>query len=120
VDVLSSLSRLMRKGAGPNRTREDHLDVAAQVIAALARARQAAELADLIGTAALSGTDRTYLDYQRAVEQRLLHQGTAESRTMEETLELAWQALAVLPRRELTMLPAAFLRSRLDVEGGAT
>jgi V/A-type H+/Na+-transporting ATPase subunit B len=120
VDVLSSLSRLMRKGAGPNRTREDHLDVAAQVIAALARARQAAELADLIGTAALSGTDRTYLDYQRAVEQRLLHQGTAESRTMEETLELAWQALAVLPRRELTMLPAAFLRSHLDVEGGAT
>jgi V/A-type H+-transporting ATPase subunit B len=114
MDVLSSLSRLMRKGAGRGRTREDHLDVAAQVIAALARARQAAELADLIGVGALSETDRRYLDYRTAVEQRLVHQQATESRKLDETLDLAWQALAVLPRRELTMLPAELVRTYLD------
>jgi len=119
VDVLSSLSRLMRKGAGRGRTREDHLDVAAQVIGALARAQQAAELADLIGASALSATDRTYLEYRAAVEQRLLRQGTTESRTLDETLGLAWSALSVLPRRELTMLPAELVRTYLP-EGRAT
>ncbi|HEX6326394.1 MAG TPA: V-type ATP synthase subunit B [Jiangellaceae bacterium] len=114
MDVLSSLSRLMRKGAGPGRTREDHLDVAAQVIAALARARQAAELADLIGIGALSETDRRYLEYRTAVEQRLMHQQATEARKLDETLDLAWQALAVLPRRELTMLPAELVRTYLD------
>lgn len=114
MEVLSSLSRLMRKGAGPGRTREDHLDVAAQVIAALARARQAAELADLIGAAALSETDRRYLEYRTAVEQQLVHQQATESRKLDETLDLAWQALAVLPRRELTMLPAALVHTHLD------
>ncbi|HEU4543751.1 MAG TPA: V-type ATP synthase subunit B [Jiangellaceae bacterium] len=114
MDVLSSLSRLMRKGAGPGRTRDDHLDVAAQVIAALARARQAAELADLIGVVALSGTDRRYLDYRTAIEQQLVHQQPTESRPLDRTLELAWQALAVLPRRELTMLPATLLRTYLN------
>jgi V/A-type H+-transporting ATPase subunit B len=114
MDVLSSLSRLMRKGAGPGRTREDHLDVAAQVIAALARAMQAAELADLIGVGALSETDRRYLEYRTAVEQRLVHQQATESRKLDETLDLAWQALAVLPRRELTMLPAELVRTYLD------
>lgn len=114
VDVLSSLSRLMRKGAGPGRTRDDHLDVAAQVIAALSRARQAAELADLIGVAALSETDRRYLDYRDAVERNLMRQGSTESRTLDQTLELVWQALSVLPRRELTMLPESLLRARLQ------
>jgi V/A-type H+-transporting ATPase subunit B len=120
VDVLSSLSRLMRKGAGPNRTRDDHLDVAAQVIAALARAQQAAELADLIGVTALSETDRSYLDYRTVVEQRLLHQEATESRTLDQTLGRAWQALGVLPHRELTMLSPAVLQARLPVEGRPT
>ena len=66
VDPLSSLSRLMRHGAGPGRTRDDHLDVAAQVLAALARARQVRELAELIGAAALSITDRLYLEFDNA------------------------------------------------------
>jgi len=120
VDALSSLSRLMRKGAGPNRTRDDHLDVAAQVIAALARAQQAAELADLIGVTALSETDRSYLGYRTVVEQRLLHQEATESRTLDQTLGRAWQALGVLPRRELTMLSPAVLQARLPVEGRQT
>lgn len=114
IDVLSSLSRLMRKGAGPGRTRDDHLDVAAQVIAALARARQAGELADLIGAQALSETDRSYLEYRDAVEQQLMRQLPTESRTLDETLSLAWKALAVLPRRELTMLPAKAIQTYLN------
>ena len=80
VDVLSSLSRLMRHGAGPGRTREDHLDVAAQALAALARARQTAELAELVGPAALSATDRRYLEFRTALEQGVLHQGIARAR----------------------------------------
>jgi len=109
VDVLSSLSRLMRSGAGPGRTREDHLDVAAQVMAAIARARQAAELAELIGTGALSETDRRYLSYSRVVEERLFHQGTEEHRSLDDTLDRAWSALAELPAQELTMLPVELL-----------
>ncbi|WP_152189994.1 V-type ATP synthase subunit B [Georgenia satyanarayanai] len=112
VEPLSSLSRLMRKGAGPGRTRADHLDVAAQVLAALARARQTRELADLVGSDALAPTDRLYLGFEREVRAHLLDQRPDEARTLDRTLELAWQALAVLPRRELTMLPAALLDER--------
>jgi V/A-type H+/Na+-transporting ATPase subunit B len=106
IDPLSSLSRLMRKGAGPGRTRADHLDLAAQVLAALARARRVRELADLVGADALSETDRRYLDYEEAVERGLLDQGRSEDRSMDRTLDLAWQVLGTLPARELTMLPA--------------
>jgi V/A-type H+-transporting ATPase subunit B len=105
MDPLQSLSRLMRKGAGPGRTREDHLDVAAQVLAALARARAIRELADLVGPETLSGTDVRYLDFEAALEERLLDQGHAEDRPLERTLDLAWEVLGELPRRELTMLP---------------
>ncbi|MEZ5115005.1 MAG: V-type ATP synthase subunit B [Candidatus Nanopelagicales bacterium] len=109
IDPLQSLSRLMRKGAGPGRTRDDHLDLAAQLLAALARARQARELADLVGADALSATDRRYLEYEEAFEQGLLDQGRSENRPLDRTLDLAWEVLGVLPPRELTMLPAALV-----------
>jgi V/A-type H+-transporting ATPase subunit B len=113
VEPLASLSRLMRRGAGPGRTREDHLDVAAQVLACLARARQVRELAELVGRAALSSTDRMFLDFEEALAERLLDQRPDESRSLDDTLDRAWSALAVLPRRELTMLSAAELDRRL-------
>jgi V/A-type H+-transporting ATPase subunit B len=113
VDPLASLSRLMRRGAGPGRTREDHLDVAAQTLAALARARQARELAELVGEEALGATDRAYLAYEQLVQRRLLDQRRDESRSLRDTLDLSWEALAVLPRRELTMVPVQVLRERL-------
>jgi V/A-type H+/Na+-transporting ATPase subunit B len=109
VDALSSLSRLMRKGAGPGRTREDHLDVAAQLLAALAEARRARELAELIGTASLSDTDRSYQQLARAFEEILVDQGHAEDRSLADTLGRTWRVLAVLPRRELTMLPGSLI-----------
>jgi V/A-type H+-transporting ATPase subunit B len=112
LDALSSLSRLMRHGAGPGRTREDHLPLAAQLLAALARARQVRELSELVGPAALSETDRQYLVYAEALEQRLLAQRTDEFRSIDDTLDRAWRALLVLPRRELAMLPARLLDER--------
>jgi V/A-type H+-transporting ATPase subunit B len=121
MDPLSSLSRLMRSGAGPNRTREDHLDLAAQVLASLARARGARELGELIGPAALSATDQRYLRFEAAFEQTLVDQRRDEQRSLEQTLDRAWQVLSVLPRRELTMIPAAQLAAhhRGDGAGGA-
>jgi len=118
VDVLSSLSRLMRHGAGAGRTREDHLDVAAQVLAALAAARRASELAELVGAAALSQLDRQYLELEDAFSRLLMDQGQAENRSLTETLGRAWQVLAALPRRELTMLPAELLDAYYPGDGG--
>jgi V/A-type H+-transporting ATPase subunit B len=112
VDPLSSLSRLMRNGAGPRRTRADHLPLAAQVMSALARARQGRELADLVGPSALGDTDRAYLSFAEACERELLDQRPDESRAMTETLDRAWRALLVLPRRELTALPADLVDAR--------
>ena len=112
VAALSSLSRLMRRGAGPGRTREDHLDVAGQLLAGLARARQVRELADLIGRAALSAVDRAYLEFEAAFGRELVDQRRDEVRGVDETLDRAWQVLSVLPRRELTMLPPVQLAAR--------
>ena len=75
MDALSSLSRLMRHGAGPGRTRDDHLDVAAQILAALAAARRARELAELVGSAALTPLDRQYLRLEAAFEASWMNQG---------------------------------------------
>ncbi|HXZ70249.1 MAG TPA: hypothetical protein VEH31_05165, partial [Streptosporangiaceae bacterium] len=112
VDALSSLSRLMRRAAGAGRTREDHLDVAAQLLAALAAARRARELAELIGTAALSSTDRRYQALEQAYETVLMDQGRGENRTLGDTLGRAWRVLATLPRQQLTMLPTHTLDAR--------
>lgn len=112
VDPLGSLSRLMRRGAGPGRTREDHLDVAAQILAALARARQVRELADLVGAAALSTTDQLYLAFEESFRTDLVHQGRDESRDLQDTLDRAWSVLGHLPRRELTALSSAQLDAR--------
>ncbi len=106
VDALSSLSRLMRRGAGPDRTRADHLPLAAQVLALLARARQADQLASLIGIDALSITERRYLDLARRFETEFVDQGATESRDLDDTLDRAWQVAMTVPSRELTMLDA--------------
>ncbi len=115
VDALSSLSRLMRHGAGAGLTRDDHLDVAAQTLAALAAARRAAELAELVGPAALSAADRSYQDFDQAFASQVIRQQRTENRSLQDTLGRAWQALGVLPRRALTMLPAAALDARYPV-----
>ncbi len=112
VDVLGSLSRLMRKGAGPGRTRADHLEIAAQLIAATAHAREVRDLAELIGQDALTEVDRRYIAFAGSLESTLMNQGRDESRSFEETLDRAWKVASELPRRELTMVSAAALESR--------
>lgn len=118
VDALASLSRLMRFGAGPGRTRDDHLDVAAQLLAALARARQVRELAELVGQAALSRADRRYLELGDAFLYRFMDQRPEETRTLDDTLERGWQVLLTLERSELTMLPDALIDAHEKGAGG--
>jgi V/A-type H+-transporting ATPase subunit B len=117
VDPLSSLSRVMHHGAGPGRTRDDHLDVAAQALAALARARDVRELAELIGASALSETDQRYLTFEETFTSEVVRQRPGERRDIDDTLDRMWRALAVLPRRELTMLSSAQLAAHLTETG---
>jgi V/A-type H+-transporting ATPase subunit B len=117
VDPLASLSRLMRKGTGAGRTRADHPAVAAQLIAALARSRQVRELADLIGRSALSPTDLRHLDLENAVRHRFLAQGTKENRSLDESLDRAWEVLLTLPRSQLGMIPADLLDAHAPPRG---
>jgi V/A-type H+-transporting ATPase subunit B len=109
IDALSSLSRLMRKGVGAGRTRPEHVELASQLTAALARARQARELAELVGTSALSAADHRYLELARTFENELMSQRIDERRSLDETFDRAWRAASMLPRSELTMLSAASL-----------
>jgi len=113
-EALASLSRLMRLGAGPGRTRDDHLAVAAQLYAALAQARRAADLAEIVGEDALSAAERRYLDFANAFNSRFLAQGVGELRDIDETLARAWGVLSLLPRRELAMIPADELDLRYE------
>ncbi|HEY7199923.1 MAG TPA: V-type ATP synthase subunit B [Candidatus Dormibacteraeota bacterium] len=117
-DPLSSLSRLMRLGTGPGRTRDDHPDVASQLYAALARARQVRELAELVGSDGLSRADLDHLRCADAFEARLVAQGQREERSLERTLELAWEILALLPRSELTRIRPDVVREHLGEEPG--
>lgn len=119
IDVLQSLSRLMRLGAGPGRTRDDHLAVANQLYAALARARQARDLGELVGEDALSATDRRFIAFAGGFEEKFLRQRDDESRDLERTLDLAWEALSMLPRRELTMISAEMAKAHYREAGDA-
>ncbi|MGA7835021.1 MAG: V-type ATP synthase subunit B [Acidimicrobiales bacterium] len=124
IDVLSTLSRLMRKGVGEGRTRADHMALAAQIIASRARARSARELADLIGAEALTETDRIYLDFEDAFYRDLASQRPDEHRSMDDTFERAWRVISVLPERELTMMPAASIAANyhgtIPADGGTS
>lgn len=104
VDVLASLSRLMRNGTGEGRTRSDHGAIAAQLISAVARVKEVRELEELIGEAALTETDRRYLEFGDVFNEQVLQQGQDESRSLTVTLERAWKAASALPEQELTMV----------------
>ena len=109
VDPLASLSRLMRRGAGPGRTRADHLDLAAQLLALLARAREVQDLTELLGASGLSETERQYLAFVEAFYGSFVDQRRDESLELGDILDRAWATASLLPRRELTMLGEAAL-----------
>jgi V/A-type H+-transporting ATPase subunit B len=110
-DPLSSLSRLMRLGAGPGRTRDDHLEIAAQLYAFAAESRRIADLADVVGEAGLTGLDRRYLAFAGEFRSGFLSQGRTEARTLDDTLARAWRVAATLPRRELAMVTEALVEA---------
>ncbi len=101
VDPLPSLSRLRDKAIGKGKTREDHAPVANQVFAAYARGREVRELLVVLGEGALTDIDRVYLKFANLFETRYLSQGEEENRTVQQTLDLAWELLSILPREEL-------------------
>jgi V/A-type H+/Na+-transporting ATPase subunit B len=115
-DPLSSLSRLMRLGAGPGRTRDDHLELAAQINALAAEARRAAELAEVLGEAALSPVERRRLECASAKNAQLLGQEPDEDRSLKDTLARGWSVLSRLPRSDLTMISDAALDAHYGEE----
>lgn len=101
ISVLPSLSRLMKDGIGEGFTRADHPAVSNQLFASYAKVQDARSLASVIGEDELSPTDKRYIAFGKAFEERFLKQGVNENRSLEKTLELAWQLLSLLPREEL-------------------
>ena len=101
VDVLPSLSRLKDKGIGEGKTRDDHSNVLNQLYAAYARGKNARELAVVLGESALTEVDRLFLKFADAFEAEFVTQGETENRSIEETLDIGWRLMAILPRVEL-------------------
>ena len=101
IDVLPSLSRLKDKGIGPDRTRKDHAATMNQLFAAYARGKDARELMIILGEAALTDMDKKYAEFAEAFEREYVSQGYDANRSIEETLDIGWKLLHILPRSEL-------------------
>ena len=101
IDVLPSLSRLKDKGIGKGKTREDHAATMNQLFAAYSRGKDAKELAVILGEAALSDVDKQYAAFADAFEKEYVSQGYQTNRSIEETLDIGWKLLSMLPRSEL-------------------
>ena len=118
INVLPSLSRLKDKGIGRGKTREDHADTMNQLFAAYSRGKDAKELAVILGDAALSDTDKLYAKFADAFEEEYVSQGFYVNRSIEETLELGWRLLSILPRTELKRIRDEYLDKYLpEAEG---
>ncbi|GEK88042.1 V/A-type H+-transporting ATPase subunit B [Alkalibacterium putridalgicola] len=101
IDVLPSLSRLKDKGTGEGKTREDHAPTMNQIFSAYAEGKEAKELSAVLGEAALSDSDKKYVEFTNKFEKEYVNQGNYTDRSIEETLDLGWDLLRVLPRPEL-------------------
>ena len=109
INVLPSLSRLMKDGIGAGYTREDHQDVANQLFSCYAKVGDARALASVIGEDELSPLDKTYLKFGQAFEHTFVGQGEDENRSIVETLDLGWKLLRMLPREELDRIDTKIL-----------
>ncbi len=116
VDVLPSLSRLKDKGIGVGKTREDHASTMNQLFAAYASGKEAKELMTILGEAALSPTDLLYAKFADEFEKRYVSQGQEENRDIEETLDLGWELLKILPRSELKRIKQDMIDKYLPQE----
>lgn len=109
INVLPSLSRLKDKGIGKGKTREDHADTMNQLFAAYSRGCDAKELAVILGDAALSDTDKLYAKFADAFEHEYVSQGYYTNRNIEETLDLGWKLLSILPKAELKRIRDSYI-----------
>ena len=109
IDVLPSLSRLKDKGIGAGKTREDHADTMNQLFSAYARGKECKELSAILGDSALSATDKLYAKFAESFEKEYVSQGFTADRTIEETLDIGWKLMKILPRAELKRIKEKFL-----------
>lgn len=119
VDVLPSLSRLKDKGIGAGKTREDHANLMNQLIACYARGKEALELMVVLGEAALTPIDRLYAKFSEEFEKQYINQGFNENRPIEETLNLGWKLLTILPKSEMKRIKPQFLDKYWPAEEAA-
>ncbi len=113
IDVLPSLSRLKDKGIGDGKTREDHADTMNQLFAAYARGKECKELSAILGDAALTETDKLYAKFAAEFEREYVSQGFTADRSIEETLDIGWKLLSLLPRAELKRIKEKYIEKYL-------
>ena len=118
IDVLPSLSRLKDKGIGVGKTREDHADTMNQLFSAYARAKEAKELSTILGEAALTEIDKKYAHFADEFEKKYVSQGFNTNRSINETLDIGWELLRLLPRNELKRIKDKFLDKYYDKSEG--
>lgn len=114
IDVLPSLSRLKDKGIGKGKTREDHADTMNQLFAAYAKGKESLELATILGEAALTETDLKYAKFSDEFEKRYVSQGNDTDRSIEETLDIGWDLLKILPKSELKRIDDKLIEKYYD------
>ena len=119
ISVLPSLSRLMKDGIGEGYTRADHSAVSNQLFASYAKVQDAKALASFIGEEELSASDKLYMDFGKAFEHYFLDQGFDTDRTIDETLDLGWDLLSILPQSELDRVDNKLLEEKYHPERGA-
>ena len=117
INVLPSLSRLKDKGSGEGKTRKDHAPTMNQLFAAYAEGKQAKELAAILGESALSETDKLYVEFTTRFEQEYINQGFTTNRSIQETLDLGWDLLSILPREELKRIKDDMIDEFLPKKG---
>jgi len=116
INVLPSLSRLRDKGIGEGRTREDHAELANQLFSSYARSKEVEELAVVLGEAALSEVDKAFMAFGEVFENRFVNQAIDENRTIEETLDLGWELLGMIPRNEIKRIRDEYIDKYMPAE----
>jgi Archaeal/vacuolar-type H+-ATPase subunit B len=116
INIVPSLSRLKDKGIGKGKTREDHADTMNQIYAAYTSGIEARELATILGESALSDADKAFAKFAEAFDEKYVNQGYHNNRTIEETLDLGWELLKLIPRSELKRIRQEYLDKYLPAE----
>ena len=120
MNVLPSLSRLMKDGIGEKTTRKDHADASNQLYMAYSEGTRARGLVRIVGVVGLSERERTYLEFADRFETEFVNQGASENRTIERTLGIAWDLFSILPEEDLIRIREAYIKEFLPRLRGVT